>query len=145
MTTEPELLEDLKWLGVNMLACGSSHADDYGWPGIVKTIEYLDAAGMVHAGSGRHLAESRAPAFLETPRGRVGLVAANAQFNSAARAGEQRADTEGHPGVNGLRHRTEYVVPAAQIDDLRRVGAAIGLGVAEERERFQGHGGAHGE
>ena len=27
MTTEPALLADLKWLGINMLACGSSHAE----------------------------------------------------------------------------------------------------------------------
>src|SRR5581483_11321282 len=113
MTTEPGLLADLKWLGVNMLACGSSHADDYGWDGVMETIRHLDEAGIVHAGSGRHLAESRAPSYLDTPRGRIGLVAANAQFNPGGRAGAQRPDTPGHPGVNGLRHRTEYQLPAS--------------------------------
>jgi poly-gamma-glutamate capsule biosynthesis protein CapA/YwtB (metallophosphatase superfamily) len=85
MTTEPSLLQDLKWLGINMLACGSSHADDYGWDGVMETMDHLDAAGIVHAGSGRHLAESRAPSFLDTPRGRIALVAANGQFNPGAR------------------------------------------------------------
>jgi poly-gamma-glutamate capsule biosynthesis protein CapA/YwtB (metallophosphatase superfamily) len=138
MTTEPELLDDLRWLGINMLACGSSHADDYGWTGVLETIEHLDRAGIVHAGSGRHLAESRAPAFLDTPRGRIGLVAANTQYNPGARAGEQRSDTAGHPGVNGVRHRTEYVIDAQCLADLRRVGEAIGLEAGEERSRNLG-------
>lgn len=141
MTTEPRLLEDLKWLGVNMLACGSSHADDYGWAGVMETIEHLDRAGIVHAGSGRHLAEARSPAFLDTPRGRIALHAANGQFNPSARAGEQRRDTLGHPGVNGIRHEDYYQVPGALLDDLRRVGQAIGLGAAEDRGANQGEPG----
>ena len=63
VTTEPRLLDDLKWLGINLVACGSSHADDYGPKGILDTLGYLDAAGIAHAGSGRHLAEARAPAM----------------------------------------------------------------------------------
>ncbi|HLG72344.1 MAG TPA: CapA family protein, partial [Chloroflexota bacterium] len=116
MTTEPGLIEELKWLGINMLACGSSHSDDYGWEGVLETIRHLDEAGMVHAGSGRHLAESRAPAYLDTPRGRFALVAANGQFNPGARAGEQRHDTAGHPGVNGIRHSQYYEIPRELLD-----------------------------
>ena len=141
MTTEPGLLADLKWLGINMLACGSSHADDYGQSGVMETIRHLDAAGIVHAGSGRHLAEARAPAYLETPSGRVALVAANAQFNPGARAGEQRVDTLGHPGVNGVRHWRVYEIDQDRMDDLRRVGQAIGLEAAETRARNLGETG----
>jgi poly-gamma-glutamate synthesis protein (capsule biosynthesis protein) len=146
MTTEPALLQDLKWLGINMLACGSSHADDYGWEGLLGTIEYLDAAGIVHAGSGRHLAEARTPSFLDTPRGRIGLVAANGQFNPGGRAGEQRRDAPGHPGVNGIRHHDYYEIERSLLEDLKRVGQAIGLGAAEERRGAQGDPGkAHAD
>ena len=51
VTTEPRLLDDLKWLGINLVACGSSHADDYGPKGILDTLRYLDPAGIAHAGS----------------------------------------------------------------------------------------------
>lgn len=135
VTTEPALLEDLKWLGINMLSCGSTHADDYGWSGIVETIDHFEHAGIVHAGSGRHLAEARAPGYLETEHGRVGLIAASGSFNSGSRAGAQRHDVAGHPGVNGLRHRTVYEVTREALNDLRSVGASIGLGAAHERER----------
>jgi poly-gamma-glutamate capsule biosynthesis protein CapA/YwtB (metallophosphatase superfamily) len=139
VTTEPSLLADLKWLGINLVASGSSHADDYGPKGILDTLKYLDAAGIVHAGSGRHLAEARAPAFLETAGGRVALVAASAQFR--LRAGDQRYDNAGSPGVNGFRHKTVYRVDRATLEQLRAIGKTIGWEAHRERLRFQGDAG----
>jgi poly-gamma-glutamate synthesis protein (capsule biosynthesis protein) len=136
VTTEPHLLDDLKWLGVNLVACGSSHADDYGPQGILATMRYLDQAGIAHAGSGRHLAEARAPAYVDTARGRVALVAATSNFR--LRAGDQRYDTLGCPGVNGMRHKTVYSVDRSMLQHLREVGRAIGWDAAVERRRFQG-------
>ena len=144
MTTEPEILDELKWLGIKMLACGSSHADDYGPDGILKTIDYLDAAGIVHAGSGRHLAEARSPGFLETPKGRVALVAAASTHTDGARAGEQRRDTAGFPGVNGLRHREVFEVDPPTLDALIRTGEALGWGAELARQRELGHPGSKG-
>jgi poly-gamma-glutamate synthesis protein (capsule biosynthesis protein) len=138
VTTEPRLLADLKWLGVNLVACGSSHADDYGPKGILDTLRYLDEAGIAHAGSGRHLAEARAPAYVETAQGRVALVAATSQYKPGSKAGDQRYDTLGYPGVNGLRHKVVYGVDKPMLDELRKIGAAIGWDAAEDRRRFQG-------
>jgi poly-gamma-glutamate capsule biosynthesis protein CapA/YwtB (metallophosphatase superfamily) len=138
VTTEPALLDDLRWLGIELVAASSNHADDYGWEGIRETMRALTAAGLVQAGLGRHLAEARAPAFLDTARGRVGLVAATATYNARARAGEQRRDAPGHPGVNGMRWRTIYEVDDATLADLRRVGRAIGLDRHRERRRNLG-------
>jgi poly-gamma-glutamate synthesis protein (capsule biosynthesis protein) len=138
MTTEPRLLEDLRWLGINLLACGSSHADDYGPDGILATMRYLDQAGIAHAGSGRHLAEARSPTYLDTPRGRVALIAAASTAGSGTRAGEQRPDSLGYPGVNGIRHRTVFEVDQATIDSLRRIGRDIGWEAETERRRHMG-------
>jgi poly-gamma-glutamate synthesis protein (capsule biosynthesis protein) len=137
LTTEPALLSDLKWLGVNLVACGSGHADDYGPKGVVDTLKYLDQAGIAHAGSGRHLAEARAPAFIETANGRVALVATSAQFR--LRAGDQRYDTAGSPGVNGFRHKVVYKVDRSTLDQLRRIGKDIGWEAHKARSRFQGN------
>lgn len=126
MTTEPGLLDELKWLGISLVACGSSHAEDYGPAGVVETLGHLDEAGLVHAGSGRHLAEARAPGFLDTARGRVGLVAAVAHHHESARAGEQRRDAPGYPGVNGLRHETVFEVDRQGLDELVRLGRELG-------------------
>ena len=45
MTTEPKLLEDLKWLGINMVSCANNHAFDYGEGGVLANIRHLDEAG----------------------------------------------------------------------------------------------------
>jgi poly-gamma-glutamate capsule biosynthesis protein CapA/YwtB (metallophosphatase superfamily) len=133
VTVEPCLLEDLKWLGINLLSCGSTHADDYGPAGILKTMDYLDEAGIVHAGSGRHLAEARAPGFLDTARGRVALVATTANFNPGGRAGEQRRETLGYPGVNAVRHHSVYEVDDQTMKMVRDLAQAIGWDVEARR------------
>ena len=140
-TTEPALLKDLKWLGVNMVASGSGHADDYGVKGIFDTMRYLDEAGIVHAGSGRHLAEARAPAYLETASGPIALLAATGQFRGSARAGDQRYDTFGHPGVNGFRHKQIYEVDSETLAQLREIGHRIGWDAEVDRRRNQGDAG----
>ena len=138
MTTEPHLLEDLKWLGVNFVSTANNHAFDYGEEGIVATCRYLDAAGIVHAGTGRHLREARSPAYLDTPHGRVALIAATATFNAHSVAGEQRPDVPGRAGINSLRHTVTHLVDDRGLQELRRLGAALGFDAAQERRRQLG-------
>ena len=141
MTTEPHLLEDLKWLGVDLVSCANNHAFDYGEDGILATCSYLDAAGIVHAGTGRNLREARSPAYLEIPNGRIALIAVTSQFRPHMVAGEQRPDVPGRPGINPLRHRVTYTVDAPSLEDLSRIGASLGFNAgAEDRERSVEHG-----
>src|SRR5262245_54034518 len=138
MTTEPQLLDDLKWLGVNFVSTANNHAYDYGEEGVLATCRYLDQAGIVHAGSGRHLREARAPAYLDTKRGRVALIAATATMPAHSIAGAQRPDTPGRPGVNPLRHSVTYVVDERGLAELRRLGGALGFDAALERRKNLG-------
>jgi poly-gamma-glutamate capsule biosynthesis protein CapA/YwtB (metallophosphatase superfamily) len=138
MTTEPALLEDLKWLGVNIVSTANNHAFDYGEEGILATCRYLDAAGMAHAGTGRHLREARSPAYLDTPRGRLALIAVTATMPAHAIAGEQRPDTPGRAGINPLRHTVSHVVDERGLQELRRLGAALGFDAAAERRKNLG-------
>ncbi len=43
MTTEPYLLDELKWLGVNLVSCANNHAFDYGEGGVQRRV-VLEAA-----------------------------------------------------------------------------------------------------
>lgn len=135
MTTEPKLLEDLKWLGINLVSCANNHAFDYGEEGVVANIKHLDDAAIVHAGTGRNLAEARAPAYLDTPNGRVALVAATATFRPWNQAGEQRPDLRGRPGINPLGFQTTYHVDTAAFDQLRRISRELGFDKSHERAR----------
>ncbi len=139
MTTEPPLLEDLKWLGIDIMAIEGSHATDYGAEGVLRSLEYWRESGIAHAGLGRHLAEARSPAFLDTNRGRVALIAATAPPNKPlARAGEQRPDTAGMPGINGIRTKQSYVVDRDTLDELRALGEKVGVEAEKARKVDQG-------
>jgi len=137
MTTPPELLDDLKWFGINMVACANNHAFDYGEAGLLATIAHLDAAGLVHAGSGRDLAQARRPAYLETRNGRVALVAVTATYRPWNRAGAQRPDMGGRPGVNPLASSATYTVDVATFDALMRMSHELGF--EQTRTRNRGH------
>ena len=135
MTTRPALLEDLKWLGINLVSCANNHAFDYGEGGLLATIGHLNAADLPQAGAGRNLAEARAPAYLDTMGGRVALVAATATFRAWNRAGEQRPDMAGRPGISPIAHETTYTVDAAAYRELRRVSVELGFEKSKARDR----------
>lgn len=135
MTTEPHLLDDLKWLGINMVSCANNHAFDYGEGGVLANIKHLDAAGLAHAGTGRNLAEARAPAYLDTPNGRVALIATTATFRPWNQAGEQRPDLRGRPGINPLGFSATYSVDGAAFEQLRRISRGLGFDKSHERAR----------
>jgi poly-gamma-glutamate capsule biosynthesis protein CapA/YwtB (metallophosphatase superfamily) len=135
MTTDPKLLEDLKWFGINIVSCANNHAFDYGEGGVLANIRHLDQAGLVHAGTGKNLAEARAPGYLDTRNGRVALIAATATFRPWNQAGEQRPDLRGRPGINPLGFETTYHVDAAAFEQLRRISRELGFEMGKERNR----------
>jgi poly-gamma-glutamate capsule biosynthesis protein CapA/YwtB (metallophosphatase superfamily) len=135
MTTEPALLDELKWLGINLVCCANNHAFDYGEDGVLANIKHLDEAGIVHAGSGKNLAAARAPGYLDTANGRVALVAATATFRPWNQAGEQRPDLRGRPGINPLGFQTTYSVDAKAFEQLQRVNHGLGFEKSNERAR----------
>lgn len=123
---DPRLIKDLQWFGINMLSCANNHAYDYGEGGVLTNIRNLDEAGLVHAGSGANLAAALTPGYLDTARGRVGLVCATTSAPANSRAGDQRRDLQGRPGVNLIRWTTEWRVDAASFATLQQVAKAFG-------------------
>jgi len=139
MVTEPELLDDLKWFGFKMLSCANSHSLNFGETGLLLQNKYLDAAGILHAGTGENLRQASSPTYLDTPKGRVALIAASAHLpGSNSRAGHQRVDFPGKPGVNPLGSRATFVVDRESFDALRKIGSRLGFDA--ERQRVADHG-----
>ncbi|MGH7887029.1 MAG: CapA family protein [Candidatus Binatia bacterium] len=128
MITEPELLDDLKWLGVTMVSCANSHSLNFGEEGLLLQNRYLDEAKIVHAGTGENLRQASSPAYLETANGRVALVAATAHLPAQSnRAANQRVDFKGKPGVNALGFRATFVVDKESFAALQRIARALGF------------------
>ena len=59
-----EVAEDLKVMGFDMVNRAQNHLLDSEIAGMLSTNSLLDAAGIIHAGSGKNLQEAAAPAFL---------------------------------------------------------------------------------
>jgi poly-gamma-glutamate synthesis protein (capsule biosynthesis protein) len=120
----------------------NNHALDFGVGGARRTMQAARAAGLVTAGVGENLAEARAPAYFETPGGRVALISIASTFDDAMRAGEQRPDMRGRPGLSPLRYRTEVTVTPEEMAGLRtavarwRAGAARGQTITLGGVRF---------
>ena len=149
VASEPDLIDELKWLGIRMVACANNHAGDYGETGVLKNLEYLDGHGMPHAGTGRTLSEAVAPAYFDTPKGRVALISVTATVPALGqRAGDPAGPIKGRPGANVLRHDVTYTLPPAEFEQLRQIGLRAGVpnrGSTEDRVMFAGQRFLRGE
>ncbi len=127
LAAEPSLFKELQWIGFNLFATANNHSLDYGIDGLRIHRRVLIDAGAAFAGTGENLGEARAPAYLETARGRVALISCASTFSPSSPAGAERPDLHGRPGLNPLRYRTRYVVDAASLDALRKLKADLKL------------------
>lgn len=124
MRAEPRLANELTWFGFDMVSMSNNHTMDFGAGGGRRTKHHAEAAGLAVAGFGENLAEARAPAFVETPGGRVALISIASTFADGMRAGHQRPDMRGRPGLSPIRFRTEVTVTSEDMAGLR---GAVGV------------------
>lgn len=137
LRAEPMVAEQLRWAGFHLASLANNHGGDYAAEGLLATRDALRSAGLAVAGAGRHLAEARAPAYHDAARGRVGLLACTSTFTAHSRAGAQRPDCPGRPGVSTLRFDTRHLVDEAALRELQRIHERLGLeGAKRERERL---------
>jgi poly-gamma-glutamate synthesis protein (capsule biosynthesis protein) len=134
---------------IDCCVLANNHVLDYGYSGLLETLETLQRAGLGSAGAGRNLAEARAPAVIEIPgKGRVVVFAFGTEpsgIPSGWAAGDDR------PGVSLLEDLSDHTVD--QIRDMVRSvkrlrdivivsihwGGNWGFTIPEEHVRF-GHG-----
>ncbi len=77
----PQVLDAVKRTGYDACSTASNHTFDRGTDGIDRTLDQLDAAGIVHDGSYRTERDSRTPVVINTPNGRVGLISVAYDWN----------------------------------------------------------------
>lgn len=136
---QPEMLEDMKQFGFNILTTANNHAMDYSYGGLEKTLAYIHQSGVPFAGTGMNLAEASAPAYLDTPNGRFALIAGCTTFNPDARAGEQTHNMQGRPGLNAIRHSVTYQLPKQELEQLKKIAEQIAINGADDISRKEGY------
>ncbi|WP_367158149.1 CapA family protein, partial [Mesorhizobium sp.] len=124
----PAVGPDLKKMGFNIVSFANNYAFDWGVEGMRETCRLLDQSEIVYAGAGESLAQAAAARFLETLRGRVGLVSCATMFTPQSRAAEPAAKPPGRPGVNALRLTRQVIVSRVMLEDLKCSAAIMETG-----------------
>ena len=142
MRSDPEVVADCKRYGFNMTSFCNNHSMDFAFDGLLKTKEYVDRSGLVNTGAGRNLDQAAAPAYLETPNGRVALLAmtatCNSYYNDVCIAGKQSRRAPGRPGVNQLRFKETLYVTREQMDQIKLIAELTEVNGQEEIGRREG-------
>ncbi len=100
---------------IDCCCLANNHVLDWGYKGLVDTLQTLDMAGVARAGAGRNAAEAASPAVINVAgKGRVLVFS----FGSATSGiPPEWGATESRPGVNVLRDLSE--------DTARRVAVRL--------------------
>jgi len=94
----PEALDALTACGFNLFALANNHAFDLKVTGIQNTLRETSNRRIVHAGTGKNVAEAATPGYLHTPNGTIALIAsASGMITPGGSA------TVDRPGLNELR------------------------------------------
>ena len=108
----PEAMDALKSFGFNVISLANNHAFDLKTFGIENALAEANKLNLVHAGTGKNIAEAAAPAYLRTPKGTVALIAI-----ASGLVAEGGSATANRPGVNELRVQNNRPNP----DDAQRI------------------------
>lgn len=116
---------DLKAMGFKIMSMANNHATDFGAEGMLETHRSLDAAGVVHAGTGDSLAAARKPAYARTARGTVALVSFAGTYTDLSIAADANPSRgfRARPGLAPLRSRELQLVTPEQMATLRAIAA----------------------
>uniref|UniRef100_UPI003F644F18 CapA family protein n=1 Tax=Erwinia sp. V71 TaxID=3369424 RepID=UPI003F644F18 len=105
----------------------NNHTGDFGWEGVVHTLDAAEERDLIPCGIGRNLDDARLPRFLDTANGRVGVVALGSTRSEVFLAANGGASTQPRPGLNPLRWGRAYVLPDAQFEQLKQITRDLGI------------------
>ena len=122
----------LKGMGISLVSKANNHATDWGTEGLVATLGWLAAAGVTEAGAGEGLDAARAPAYVETVKGKVALVDTASTFPPMAVAGpsvtRDGIASRQRAGIAPLHVREVGRISTAQFDALRKIAGTLNIG-----------------
>ena len=138
--SDPRTLKIAAEYGFNMMSFANNHTFDWGYGGLISTLDALKNTDFVHTGVGMNLDEAAAPAYLDTPNARVALISMTASMvNDAAMAGQQSRRIVGRPGVNGLRLKESIEVTPEQFKVLQEIADTCGINDSVKISRAEGY------
>jgi len=135
----PSVLDCLRDMGFNLLSLANNHAVDQGTEGIEYTRKAAASRGFALAGTGNNLAEAISPGELNTPAGKVALVA---MASGAKQLTPDTWATPEHAGVNFLELEENGMLNAAQknriLEAVRQAAQDSSLVIAYQHNHYWG-------
>jgi poly-gamma-glutamate synthesis protein (capsule biosynthesis protein) len=121
----PAVAGDLRSMGFDIVGRANNHSQDWGLEGMRETAKWLDEASIPHAGAGDSHRMARAPAYFESPQGRVALVSFASTFRPTSESLPPAATAPGRPGISAL-HVTETVqAPRSVVESFARIQCSL--------------------
>ena len=74
MSTPPVLLDDLRWMGFELMSHSNNHATDYGISAVLATLGHVRDRGIPCAGSGATSLSTASLALIEAIRAECSLL-----------------------------------------------------------------------
>jgi poly-gamma-glutamate capsule biosynthesis protein CapA/YwtB (metallophosphatase superfamily) len=120
------VVDELRIMGVRIMTTANNHTMDAGDIGMYETNRLLDEAGIVHAGSGRNLADAREPRIASTPKGTVAAIGMYSIDPSNSPEPSRYFDaTNNKEGLNPLHVTPFNIVTAEQMRALRQIRDSV--------------------
>lgn len=124
---KPATLDEFADLNIRLVSFANNHTGDFGWEGVLDTMEAAEARNLIPCGLGRNLDDARLPRFLDTAKGRIGVVALGSTRSEVFLAANGGAGTLPRPGLNPLRWGRAYVLPDDQFEQLKAITRSLGI------------------
>lgn len=138
MLADPAVPGDVAKMGFDIVGHANNHTTDWGVEGMAETLDLLDAAHLVHAGTGRNMTAARAPAYHDGTLGRVGLISATTSFTPMSPASDPLGKVPGRGGANTIRSTEIGLVSAADLATFARLtGTKAGEAVKIKGREFR--------
>jgi poly-gamma-glutamate synthesis protein (capsule biosynthesis protein) len=90
-----------------------------------EAAQWLDEAGIAHAGAGESHRMARAPAYFESAKGRIALVSLASTFRPTSESLPPAATAPGRPGLSALHVKTTAQVPRSAVEALAKVQCSL--------------------
>ena len=115
MMGDKDVAPALKAMGFDLMNRANNHIFDSDRESMFSTMEQLDKAGIVHAGTGKNLEDARAPALLRFRRGAASAWSGctrRTACRAPPSASYESGNIGGRPGLNALDYTVYYNVTA---------------------------------
>lgn len=120
----PENVQVLTAAGINHCSLANNHVLDWGYSGLIETVETLEEANISYSGAGRNKQEAKAPSILKHGEGRL-IVFSYGYYNSGIPPLWEAEEEV--PGVNFLHqlNETELQGIKEKVQDFQQAGDVV--------------------